>query len=364
MSVVGTLARWWQAFWFRPVPVRRLAVFRILVAAYVVQDLLLSHWMLRYATVAEEFYEPIHIIRLHSLPRLGPEVLSVVYIVLIAAALCAMVGLATRLSLTVAAPLYIYWYATYYSYGEVSNSRTAIAVALVVLAIAPAGRAYSLDSVLARRRGKPLAEEEESEIAGWAFQVLTVLLVYMYFFAGLTKLRVTGFDWWYSGAFERGIADEGAAAALWLAEHHLWLVQAMALGALVFELCSPVLLIRGRLRQWYAGVAVLFHLGSLVLLRMDFLGMALICAAVVLNLERIPESLGRWTRSVLVWLHTDGSKCLASRVGNRESGVEKNTIPNSLLPNLKPSQDRTKRKVWAGEEEGPSARAREVEKSS
>jgi uncharacterized membrane protein YphA (DoxX/SURF4 family) len=189
MSVAWT--RWWQAFWFRPVPVRRLAVLRILVAVYVVQDLLLSHWMLRYATVAEEFYEPIHIIRLLSLPRLGAEALTALYVVLIAAALCALVGLATRPALTAAAPLYIYWYATFYSYGEVSNSRTAIAVALIVLAIAPAGRAYSLDSVLARRRGKPLAEEE-SEIAGWAFQVLTLLLVYMYFFAGLTKLRVTG----------------------------------------------------------------------------------------------------------------------------------------------------------------------------
>jgi hypothetical protein len=309
MSLAETLARWWQAFWFSPVPVRRLAVLRILVAAYVVQDLLLSHWMLRYATVAEEFYEPIHIIRLLSLPRLGPEELSALYIVLVGATFCSLVGLATRLSLTVAAPLYVYWYATYYSYGEVSNSRTAIVVALIVLAIAPAGRAYSLDSVLARCRGRPLAEEE-SEIAGWAFQVLTVLLVYMYFFAGLTKLRVTGFNWWYSGAFERGIADEGTAAALWLAAHHLWLVWAMALGALVFELCSPVLLVRGRLRQWYAGVAVLFHLGSLVLLQMDFLGMALICAAVVLNLERIPETLGRWTRSVLVWLHPGGSKYL------------------------------------------------------
>lgn len=310
MSVVGILAHWWQEFWFRPVAVRRLAMLRILVAAYVLQDLLLAHWMLRYATVAEEFYEPIHIIRLLSLPRLGPEELSTIYVVLIAAALCALVGLATRPALMVAAPLYIYWYATYYSYGEVSNSRTAIAVALIVMAVAPAGRAYSLDSVLAHHRGKPLAEEEESEIAGWAFQVLTVLLVYMYFFAGLTKLRVAGFDWWYSGAFERGIADEGTASALWLAEHHLPLVQAMALGALVFEFCSPVLLIRGRLRQWYAGLAVLFHLGSLILLRMDFLGMALVCAAVVLNLERIPELLGRWMRSVLLRLHPGSSRYL------------------------------------------------------
>src|SRR3954468_20356018 len=116
MSIGGTLARWCQAFWFRPVPVRRLAVLRILVAAYVVQDLLLSHWMLRYAMVAKEFYEPIHIIRLLSLPRLGAEELTALYMVLIAAALCALVGLATRPALTVAAPLYIYWYATYYSY--------------------------------------------------------------------------------------------------------------------------------------------------------------------------------------------------------------------------------------------------------
>jgi hypothetical protein len=307
MSVARPLARWWQAFWFRPVPVRRLAVLRILVAAYVVQDLLLGRWMLRYATVAEEFYEPIYVIRLLSLPRLGVEELTALYVVLVGAVLCALVGLATRPALTIAAPLYIYWYATFYSYGEVSNSRTAVAVALIVLAAAPAGRACSLDSLLARRRGKPLTEEDD-EVAGWAFQVLTVLLVYMYFFAGLTKFRVTGFDWWYSGAFERGIADEGTALALWLAGNYLWIIWATALGALVFELCSPILLIRGRLRQWYAGIAVLFHTGSLVLLRMDFLGMALICAAVVLNLERIPESLARWTRSGLHPSTSAGSK--------------------------------------------------------
>lgn len=341
MSVARALVRRWQAFWFRPVPVRRLAVLRILVAAYVVQDLLLGRWMLRYATVPEEFYEPIHVIRLLSLPRLGPEELTALYIVLVGAALCVLVGLVTRPALAVAAPVYIYWYATFYSYGEVSNSRTAIAVALIVLAVAPAGRAYSLDSILSRRRGKPLAEDEESEIAGWAFQVLTVLLVYMYLFAGLTKLRVTGFDWWYSGAFERGIADEGTTPALWLAGNHLWIVWAMALGALVFELCSPILLIRGRLRQWYAGIAVLFHVGSLVLLRMDFLGMALICAAVVLNLERIPESLARWTRSALGSSPSAGSKHPLRR--------------NPRLRNSSSTQ------VLAGEEEGASARAREVE---
>jgi hypothetical protein len=70
----------------------------------------------------------------------------------------------------------------------------------------------------------------------------------------------------------------------------------MALGALIFELYSPVLLIRGRLRQYDGGVAVLFHLGSLVLLRMDFLGMALICAAVVIDLEGIPEFVARFVR--------------------------------------------------------------------
>jgi uncharacterized membrane protein YphA (DoxX/SURF4 family) len=310
-------------------------VLRILVAAYVMQDLLLGHWMLRYATVPKEFYEPIHVIRLLSLPRLGPEELTALYIVLVGGTLCALVGLATRLALSVVAPLYIYWYATFYSYGEVSNSRTAIAVALVVLVIAPAGRAYSLDSLLARSRGKPLADEDD-EIAGWAFQVLTVLLVYMYFFAGLTKLRVTGFDWWYSGAFERGIADEGTAQALWLVEHHVWLVWAMALSALVFELCAPVLLIRGRLRQWYAGAAVLFHLGSLGLLRMDFLGMALICAAVVLDLERIPTSLARWTHSMLVSLRPDASKYPlrrhprlrnSSSASAAERGAQKKRVP-------------------------------------
>jgi hypothetical protein len=112
-----------------------------------------------------------------------------------------------------------------------------------------------------------------------------------------TQLTVSGFDRWYSGAFEWGIADGGTELALWLAGHHHSLVWTMALGALIFELCSPLLLIRGWLRQYYGGVAVLFHLDSLVLLRMDFLGMALMCAAVVFDLERIPEFVARFVRA-------------------------------------------------------------------
>jgi uncharacterized membrane protein YphA (DoxX/SURF4 family) len=294
-------ARLWRRFWFPAIPIERLGVFRILLCLYVLQDLLLeSRWVLRYGEVAEEFYDPIFVIRALGLPRLAEQGSQAVYLVLVVACLLALLGLGTRIALLVAAPLHLYWFANYLSYNWVYHPKVATTLALFVLAVAPAGRAYSLDSLLRRRRGELRPPRERSEIAGWAVQVLIVFLALSYFFGGYTKLRVTGFDWWHAGAMEVGIADLGTPFARNLAEKQLWLVQGIALAGLIFELCAPLLLFRTRLQRWYAAGAIMLHVGTLVLLpSLNFLGWAVV-ATVVFELERVPVLLRDQIRSLPV----------------------------------------------------------------
>lgn len=298
MRLARSAGRAWRAFWFPAIPIRRLAVFRIIVCAYVVYDLLIeSRWMARYATVSEEFYAPILVMRTLGLPRLGPEALSAVRVLLIVAGLFALIGICTRLALWLAASLYLFWFATFNSYQVVSDPKLAMTFALFVLAVAPSGRAYSMDALLDGRWTHRPPAVENNELAGWAFQVLTVLLLCIYGFAAFNKLRLTGPDWWTSGSFERVILDFGTPTARYLAEHHLWLVDGLALLVLAFEMCAPVLLFRTPLRKLYAGFAIMFHLGTLALLNINFLDFAVVCM-VVFDLERIPVVLAFGLRSL------------------------------------------------------------------
>ena len=281
----------WRRFWFPAIPVERVAVLRILLCSYVLCDLLFeSRWMLRYANVAGDFYEPIFIIRALGLPRLGPEALEGVWLVAIIACLFALAGLRTRLALWVLAPLYLYWYATYHSYHWVFHFKVVPVVALFVLAVAPSGRAYSLDALRSRRDSPPASGPRSDELAGWACQFLIVLLCSLYCFSALQKLRFSGPDWWTGSAFDLAIAALGSPLARDLAEHHHWVVGGMALSVFAFEVCAPVLLFRTRLRLWYAGLAILFHAAALALLGLNFMGWAVVCT-VVFPLERLPPYL-------------------------------------------------------------------------
>jgi hypothetical protein len=201
-----------------------------------------------------------------------------------------MVGLATRLSLAITAPLYLFWFATYHSYGWVWHFKVVPVVALFVLLVSPAGRAYSVDVLIARRRGRRETTADDDEIAGWAIQFLIVVLATLYFFSAVQKLRLAGPDWFTAGAFEEAIALLGSPAARDLAEHHIWLIDGMALSVFAFELCAPMLLFPSRLRWWYASGAICFHVVALALLGLSFLGWAVVCT-VVFPLERIPQAL-------------------------------------------------------------------------
>jgi len=282
----------WQAFWFPAVPVRRLAVFRIVMTAYAFFDIwLVSGFIRRYAEVDDVFYRPLVVLR--PLPRLGPEGTTVVYVVLCVALALALIGLWTRAALAVAAPLYLWWWATYYSFGAVHHGRIPVVLALLVLAVAPAGRAYSLDALRAR------PGPDRDELAGWALRMMMVAVVLAYLLAALAKLRASGPGWVTGGALEAVMRNNGTAAAMVLLRHQ-WAILSMGALTLLLESTAFLLFLRGRARDVYVVSAVLFHLGTLIVLNINFLGLVLSYLAfydLEVGVDRLRAWLGRRRRA-------------------------------------------------------------------
>jgi hypothetical protein len=292
-----SLVQRWQAFWFPAVPVRRLAVFRIVMTTYALFDIwLVSGFISRYSRVDDEFYKALVI--LQPFPRLGPALTSAVYAVLVVSLALALVGCFTRTALWIAAPLYLWWWGTYYSFGAVHHGRITAVAALFVLAVAPSGGAYSVDSWRARRRaaslGAPASAAGRDELAGWALRVMMVLVVGAYLLAAYSKLRVTGPGWVKGGALEAVMIKNGTPAAMLLVRH-LWLVYAMAALTLVLEGTAWLLFFRGRIRDVYVLAAVLFHIGTLLVLNISFLGLVAAYLAFY-DLEVGVDRVGAWLR--------------------------------------------------------------------
>jgi hypothetical protein len=292
-----SLVQRWQAFWFPAVPVRRLAVFRIVMTTYALFDIwLVSGFISRYSRVDDEFYKTLVI--LQPFPRLGPALTSAVYAVLVVSLALALVGCFTRTALWIAAPLYLWWWGTYYSFGAVHHGRITAVAALFVLAVAPSGGAYSVDSWRARRRaaslGAPASAAGRDELAGWALRVMMVLVVGAYLLAAYSKLRVTGPGWVKGGALEAVMIKNGTPAAMLLVRH-LWLVYAMAALTLVLEGTAWLLFFRGRIRDVYVLAAVLFHIGTLLVLNISFLGLVAAYLAFY-DLEVGVDRVGAWLR--------------------------------------------------------------------
>ena len=269
--------RVWQSFWFPLVPVRRLAAFRIAVVAFALASILSSGYMLRYARVDDSFYRPLLILRALRLPRAGAGATTALYVLLIVALVCALTGLVTRLALWVAAPLFTWWFATFYSFGKTSHNTVTIVLALFVLAIGPAGKAYSLDELRARRRRpgpkRPVpAGEDCDELAGWALRVVMVLIVLAYLFSAYAKLRTSGLDWISGGALKKGITQQQHPGLLTRALQYPGLISVMTTLTLAVEASAWLAFFRGRIRDAWVFSAVLFHLGSLLLLGINFLG--------------------------------------------------------------------------------------------
>jgi hypothetical protein len=247
------VVRWW----FRPVPLARIAVYRVIVYLFIPIDVFLtSAWARAHADVPTDWYRPLLVGRLLNLPTPTSTVVIVVQWALVFAALAAATGRAPRLLGTTVFLLYAEWMVIAMSYGKVDHDRIAYLVALAVLPTVG----------IARWR-----DRRASEKAGWAMAAIFVAVMLTYFLAAWAKMRFGGWDWATGSTLTRAVVRRGTVFSEWTLDVP-WLLPAAQWMMLVLEFAAPLMLLarsdRARIAlvtfllgfhvMVYAGVQIIF----------------------------------------------------------------------------------------------------------
>jgi hypothetical protein len=243
--------------WFRPVPLARIAVFRVIAYLFIPVDVLLTTaWVKAHADVPTAYYQPLAIGRLLHLPTPTHTVVLAVQWALLAAAVAAATGRAPRLLGLIVFLLYGEWMVIAMSYGKVDHDRIAFLVALAVLPTI--GRARFRD-------------RRPSEAAGWAMAVVLIAVMLTYFFAAWAKMRYGGWNWATGSTLTWAVLRRGTDLSMWTLDVP-WLLPAAQWFMLAFEFTSPLMLLarsdRARIGlvlfllgfhvMVYAGVGIIF----------------------------------------------------------------------------------------------------------
>jgi hypothetical protein len=291
VAALSRLDELWRDVWFPAVPIERVAIFRIAVAAFALIDVVVfSNYLIGYTAVDPVFFDPVYLLAAPSF--LGIDALPVptgagylvLYTLMIAALVSAVIGYRTRVALALAAPLYLYHWVLFNSWGKINHGKIPVIFALFVLIVAPAGGRLAVDAVRRRRAaGRPDERPTHDRLAGWALRVVGVLVVGSYLFSVYAKLVNSGLGW----PLEPILAVEFRAAAhplgLLLAEQRQLLVVLQGV-TLVAEAAAVFAFAGG----WRRNLVLLtlggMHVGSYVLLGTEFFAFIL-CYLVFFRLE-------------------------------------------------------------------------------
>jgi predicted DCC family thiol-disulfide oxidoreductase YuxK/uncharacterized membrane protein YphA (DoxX/SURF4 family) len=297
--------------WFAPASLQDLALVRIVAVAsqlfFFIPDLA---YQIRLAHANPVLYKPLYALKVLLLPlggwgvRAGPGFLEAVWLAAIVSGVMALLGRFTRSSLLVFAATNTLLQAHEYSYGELHHPEALMMIALWVLAVSPAGAAWSLDDLKRRRTAAAralaftprTAADYTSPYARWPIRLIQWLFVLVYFSAGLEKLSIGKLDWYngYTMAYyllQDGVRN-GLPASLFLAGHPKFLFL-VSIGAALFELTFALAVLVPRLAWVYVLGGTLFHTGIFALQRAPFF--QFICLYIVF-LEPIRAHLPSWLR--------------------------------------------------------------------
>lgn len=284
------IVRRWQNFWFRPEPLLNLALARILAVTF---QMLTHVWWsppiddLPRLGSLQALHEPLALWRF-LFRVMGPEwfppiaFLEGVYWATTFFGLLALVGLKTRVSLSLFTLGWVIQLAHAYSFNEFHHQEAIIIFMLTFLALAPSGHVLSADRLLQRLR-KTAAERrfvpsnvlaEASGAARWPFPALVVMFSLIYGSAAYAKAVNGGADWLNGYSLRYYLLQEG----LWRnvpfsvgpAQDHPWFSMALSYGSVVFEAIFSLALFFPSLLPLFVLSAIAGHVGIWLVMRADF----------------------------------------------------------------------------------------------
>lgn len=290
------LLRAWKGYWFRDTPLVNLAVCRILIVAIHLRWLVQQTYEYS-ASQPASLYNPLPILHVLLLPvgwNFQPDLafLEAVHYVTLGAGFLALVGLFTNLGLVLFAAGNILLQAHEYSFGNFHHPEAPFMIALMILALSPAGGALSIDDLWRRlrRNARRLRFEparlleRTSPFAGWPLRLIQWILALIYLSAAYAKLSRGGLDWANGYTLRYYLFQDGlrwgSEIGLWFSNQH-FLAQVLGWLTLLVEGTFFVAVLFPPLAWFYLPAAAALHLGIEVTLKAPFFHWAVLYSAFI-----------------------------------------------------------------------------------
>lgn len=289
--MIGRLRDAWRGYWFTPAPLLDLAVCRIVIVGYELQDLVrMDHAeaLAEQAGLPSTLYDPLPVLHMLVWPfgwayRPSFEVLEAIYVVGVAAGCLALIGLWSRLSLVLFAVASIFLQAHAYSFGDFHHSQGPVMVALAVLALSPAGKALSVDRLRQERgSGSGGAPDDlgspsggKSPHARWPRLLVAWVLGLAYLSATFSKLQSAGMEWTNGHTLRYYLLQDGlrwdADIGVWLGtKQHL--AVALSWATFLFEALFITTVVVPALALLFVPLGIAMHVGIYLTMKATFLG--------------------------------------------------------------------------------------------
>ncbi len=264
-TLVGSLARGWNDFWYTPVDPSLLGLIRI------VTGLVLLYEHAIWGAALQDFFgqdawmnrDLIDFILKDQYAytfwwSVPPRWTWVAYFCSMTVLFWFTIGLWTRISSILSVVVVISF--AHRVPEALFGLDKLIGMLILYLAIGPSGRALSVDSWLARRRAKDKQPVPPSIAANFALRLIQIHMCIVYFFAGASKMQGTA--WWNGQAMWLvfGNLEYQSVDMTWTAWHP-WAIELLSHFTLFFELSFCVLIWVRLLRPLVLLAALFLHLG-------------------------------------------------------------------------------------------------------
>ena len=260
--------------WFLPaVPAARLAVFRVIIYAFVLIDVfLMSNDVVNHG-YKPDFYQPTLLPRLLGLPPVSVWGAHTLQVLLVVFCVLGAIGIAQRITTVGVAVCFWLWMMYSQGYGYVAHDHMALMFAVLLI---PTAGVIAFSDFRPDRR------------AGWVLRIVQICVVLTYFYSVLMKWIASGnITHWANGAvIIWALMRRGAEWSKPFLEMPGLLIAAQW-ATLAFEFLSPIaLFIKGKWLYLVVAFFCLFHLMTYFALGIHFLP-TVICWAAFLPLEKL-----------------------------------------------------------------------------
>jgi hypothetical protein len=201
-----------------------------------------------------------------------PAAMVIFKCVLVGSLLLSTAGFFTAISTKTSLLLIVFYQGLLRSFGHFNHDEMLAVYCLAVLAFTPCGDDFSIDNRLPQTRAARPA-------FAYAYPILLMqlLLAWTYFSSALIKLRVAGFKYLSSDNLPAlaifhsldNLHDTHFKLAFWLPEVKAYLPFVVGI-VLLWELLFPLAIFWRRVRWWFLGFGVVFHLATLFFMNIFF----------------------------------------------------------------------------------------------